>query len=371
MKLRDFKTEQWMNEHEGNAVYNLTDTCIAPLTYKELIELDDAHLLDKVVLDYGEIPGSSSFRHEVLKLYEHGTIDQILLMPGCLEANEQIMLCLLECGDNVIVFTPGYQQFMDIPESIGCHVIEIPLHEENQWLPDMADIRRAMQQDIKMVILNNPSNPTGTLFEGTMLQEIIALAEKQKTWILSDEVYRGLNPQEKSISDLYEYGISTSSLSKIFSLAGLRLGWVKGNAEVIHQLAVRRDYSVISTGPLTDALGTIALSHRDYLLQRNRKIVETNKQVVCQWLKDEKRCSLVMPAAGTVGFLKYNVPIPSAELAAEIEDKYGIFFVPGSCFDCEFHLRLGFTNQPEKTKKGLLLLSRYLDERIVLETRSE
>lgn len=360
MKLNDFKTEQWMNVHEGDAVYNLIDTCISPLTYSELTSLDTDHTLSNLKLDYGEISGSSSFRKKVLSLYQTGTIDNIILSQGCLQANEMVMSGLLNPGDTVITFTPGYQQFTDIPESIGCHVLTIPLHEENNWLPDYKDIEEAMHNPVKMIIINNPANPTGSLFPLNLLNKIIHLARKQNTWILSDEVYRGLT-NEPSISDLYVHGIATSSLSKLFSLAGLRLGWVKAETSVIHMLSVRRDYSIISTGPLVDTLGTIALSHKDEILSRSKKIADANKAVIHKWLETEPRCSLVFPETGTVGFLKYNADIPSAVLAEDILHEYGVFFVPGSCFDCEHHLRIGFTNDPKITEKGLQLLSQYLD----------
>jgi len=64
---------------------------------------------------------------------------------------------------------------------------------------------------------------------------------------------------------------------KIFSLAGLRLGWIKANAYVIHQINVRRDYSMISTGPLVDKLGWIALKHKDELILRAKNIISTIK----------------------------------------------------------------------------------------------
>ena len=99
-----------------------------------------------------------------------------------------------------------------------------------------------------MIILNNPSNPTGTEYSNEFLNELIEICEPNDTYIFCDEVYRGLN-NEVSISDMYENGISTSSLSKVFSLAGLRLGWIKANEYVIHKINVRRDYSMISTGP--------------------------------------------------------------------------------------------------------------------------
>ena len=81
------------------------------------------------------------------------------------------------------------------------------------------------------------------------------LAKEYHLYILCDEVYQGLGDGEVAISDLYDKGISTASLSKVTSFAGLRLGWVKANYEVIKLINDRRDYHIISTGYLNDYLG--------------------------------------------------------------------------------------------------------------------
>ena len=362
MDLPDFKTEQWMNEHEGNALYNMTDTCVEPLSWKELLAMDEEHLLDQVTMDYGTITGDERLKQEILSLYRTGTTENITMAQGCLQANEMVMDTLLNPGDTVLTFTPGYQQFTDIPAVIGCHVIQLPLYEEKGWLPDFEEIREVMKKPVKMIILNHPSNPTGSLLSREDLKELISLAEKQNAWILSDEVYRGLHENEVSVSDMYERGVSTSSFSKLFSLAGLRLGWIRGNAELIHAINVRRDYTIISTGQLADTLGLIALKHKRELLERSRRITDENKKVLKQFLSEDKRFSCVIPEAGTVCFLRYQGNVPSAEFAEGIQKKYGVFYVPGSCFDCENHLRLGLTRKPESTRKGLELTARYLSE---------
>lgn len=362
MHLADFKTEQWMNDHEGNALYNMTDTCVEPLTWRELLAMDTDHLLDHVTMDYGDITGKTELKQAILSLYENGTVENITMAQGCLQANEMVMDTLLNPGDTVLTFTPGYQQFTDIPKAIGCHVIELPLYEDRGWMPDFQEIEKAMKKPVKMIILNHPSNPTGSFLQREDLKRLIGLAEKADAWILSDEVYRGLHEQEDSVADLYEKGISTSSFSKLFSLAGLRLGWIKANREVIHAINVRRDYTIISTGPLADTLGLIAMNHKDELLERSRKITDGNKQVLREFLAEDPRFSCVIPDAGTVCFLRYEGKIESSVFAEEIQKKYGVFYVPGSCFDCENHLRLGLTRDPKQTRRGLELTARFLRE---------
>ena len=358
MKIADFKVEQWMNAYEGKAVFNMTDTCVSPFTYEQLTAMDTQHLLSMVKLDYGTITGDVRVKKEILKMYSTGVMDQITLAQGCLQANEMVMETLLEPGDHVLVYTPSYQQFSEYPKSLGCIVTELELHEENQWQASIAALRNAFKENIDLVILNNPNNPTGTVFAPAYLSELFTLCKKQGTYILCDEVYR--DPSIPSISDLYEKGIATSSLSKMFSLAGLRFGWIKGPQEIIDAVNVRRDYSIISTGPLADTLALIALQHASEILQRSRAIINQNKQFLRTWLLQNPSFHFIMPDVGTVGFLKYDAGIPSVEFAKGILQQYGVFYVPGSCFNCEQHLRLGLTANAEQFQKGLQLTADYL-----------
>ena len=362
MHLEDFLTEQWMNDHENDAVYNLTDTCVQPLRFPELLAMDEDGVLQDVLLDYGVITGDVRLKQEILKLYQSGTADNITLTHGCLAANELVMYTFLKAGDRVVSFTPGYQQFTSLPASFGCHVHTIPLKEENGWMMDERDLQKAFEEDVRMLIINNPNNPTGTFFDKAMLEKLIGYCRKYNTILLSDEVYRGNDPEEVSVSDLYAYGISTGSLSKMFSLAGLRLGWIKADASLIAKINVRRDYSFISTGPMADTLACIAMKKQDALMQRSRKIIEENKQIYAEWLKDMPYASLCMPSYGPVGFLRYEADIDDRTLALRLLKEHGVFFVPGSCFGKDRHFRIGFTRDPHETAEGLRILRNVLYE---------
>ena len=79
MRLPDFKVEQWMNDYENDAIYNMTDTCVKSLTLQELLDLEDFDF-SNLILDYGQITGDIELKKEILSLYEHGTIDNIMVM---------------------------------------------------------------------------------------------------------------------------------------------------------------------------------------------------------------------------------------------------------------------------------------------------
>ncbi|MBR4454944.1 MAG: aminotransferase class I/II-fold pyridoxal phosphate-dependent enzyme [Solobacterium sp.] len=358
MNLPVFEVEQWMTDHEGRAVFNLTDTCVPALRIEELLAMDEDRDFQNILLDYGSITGDVRLKQEIRKLYRHGTIDSITTSQGCLQGNELVLNTLLNPGDHVVTFEPGYQAFTDYPASLGCKVTSLKLYEDRGWQPSVSDLEEVMKQEVRLIILNNPNNPTGTLFSSDFLKRMIELASAKGTWILSDEVYR--DPANPSLSDLYERGISTSSFSKMYSLAGLRLGWIKGPVELIQKINERRDYSIISSGPLSDTLGLIAMKHRDQLLARSRSVISETQDAVREWLKNEPRCDVVLPECCTVSFLRYQGSIPSRELAIRLLENHGVFFVPGCCFKVENHLRLSFTCGRETMRKGLTFLSEVL-----------
>lgn len=360
MHLPNFKVEQWMTDYEQLAIFNLTDTCVDALSLQDL--LDFQKLDGSLSLDYGEISGDKSLRNEILTLYTTGTIDNITCANGCLQANELVMHTLLNPKDHVIALAPGYQQFWDVPLSLGCEVSLITLLEENNWLPSIEDFAQAIQENTKMIIINSPNNPTGTCLSEAFLKSLINLCEQHNIYLLCDEVYRDPTIQTYSVSDHYKLGISTGSLSKMYALAGLRFGWVKANLDIIHQINVRRDYSMISTGPLIDKLAYIALSHKEEILTRSKSIIERNKKALLDWLEENPQYSIVLPECGSVAFLKYNFELPSQEFALRLLKETGIFFVTGSCFDQEYHVRLGLGRNSENFKTGLEKLSIWTKE---------
>ena len=369
MKINYFDVEMWMTDHENDCQYNLTETCMSHMSLNELqgfVDEDIKTSLMNMTMDYGDITGSMRLKKAILSLYEKGDEDNLALTHGAINANEFVMMTLLEKGDHVISLYPTYQQMYDFPKSLGCEVSLIELKEENDWIPSLDDFVNAIQENTKMICLNLPNNPTGTTLSFDMMMSIIDLAKENDIYILCDEVYRGFDTQSEqfpvSMSDYYEKAIVTQSLSKIFSFAGLRLGWIKGPKDVIDLINERRDYHIISVGPHNDYLASLVLENKDVILKRNEQIYLENQKVLKEWLEKEPLVSCVVPHAGPVCFLKYHLHIPSKQLCEKLQRETGVFFVPGSCFGIEHHLRLGMTHDPNETKEGLDVFSKWLDQ---------
>lgn len=357
MVLPDFEAEQWMTDYEQQAVHNLTDSSISALTFEELMALEPA-LLKDLRLDYGEITGDHRLKREILSFYRDQNEETLTFANGCLHANKVAMEVLLNEGDHVITIVPGYQQYTEVPLSMGCTVTEIPL-EMDTWRVDLDQVRQAIQENTKLIILNNPGNPTGYHLDAAQLQELAEIAREHDLWILSDEVYMLPDEEHPSIADVYEKGVAPGSLSKTLGLPGLRLGWIKAPQQIIHDINVGRDYSFISTGPLRDVLGYIALLHKEELMDRAQQIVSANKNTIQSWLDATDLFSCTIPKTGTVGFLKLEGLTDSKAFARKLLEETGIFLVPGACFGCEGYFRLGFGQQQQDLSGALEQLEHF------------
>ena len=261
MHIKTFGVEMWMNEFENHCRYNLAETCVDSITLGELIDMagvDNSVLGDLrgMRMGYGAIEGSDRLRDAVAGLYEKQSRENVLTTHGTIGANALVHQTLVSRGDHIIAIVPTYQQHYSIPESIGAEVELLHLRPENGFLPDLEELRAMMRPDTRMIATNNPNNPTGALMDRAMLSEIAEIARGSGAWVLCDEVYRGTDQAgdgyTASICDLYERGISTAGMSKAYSLAGLRVGWIVGPKSLLEEVMVHRDYNTISVGGLDE-----------------------------------------------------------------------------------------------------------------------
>ena len=371
MKIRDFGVEIWMNRFETKCDWNIAETCVESLTVAELLEM--AGKTDTILsellpmkLTYGAIEGSERLRKLVAGLYEKQGAENVVITHGAIGANALVHETLIEPGDRVISVLPTYQQHYSIPESYGADVQLLKLTEKTDFLPDLEELTRLATAGTKLIAINNPNNPTGSLMDRAYLEKVVEIARACGAWLLCDEVYRGTDQEgdgmTASIADLYEKGISTASMSKTFALAGLRLGWIVAPVELIHAVSIHRDYNTISVGMLDDHFAAIALENRDKILARSQAITRSNLAVLSEWVENEPLISWVKPKSGTTALLKYNLPISSEEFCVKLLERTGVMLTPGSAMDMEGYVRIGFTNNGNVLQEGLKLVSTFLRE---------
>ncbi len=373
MEIKAFEVEEWMNKYEDDAKYNIAETCVESLKVGELLDIASIERdeffgkLAETKLTYGAIPGSAALREEITKLYHSKkTIDNVIVTNGGIGANFLALFTLVRPGDEIVAVYPTYQQLYSLPEALGAKVRRLRLEPEDGYIPDMNKLRTLVKSNTRAIVINTPNNPTGACFGEEIMREIAEIAGKAGAWVVCDEVYRGLEHEGSysvpSIADIYEKGVSTSSMSKVYSLAGLRLGWVTADEAFIKECFKHRDYNIISCGMIDDALALIALKNKEKILGRNLKIVRENKKVLADWVESTGGISFVLPNAGTTALIKYDHDMGSEDLCRRMFEYNGAFVVPGSCFEFENHFRIGYAPKKEVLIEGLAAVSAFLQQ---------
>ena len=345
-------TLEWMDNHETTAKYNIAETCAASISIDDLLNLAENQKKIPLVpsstkLTYGTIRGSDALRGNLAGLYSARALspmskDNILVTPGAIAANFLVLYTLISAGDHVICHYPTYEQLYQIPASLGAEVSLWKADPSNKWQLDVEELKGMIKSNTKMIILNNPNNPTGAIIPKSTLDSIISIARDGDITVLSDEVYRPLfhsiEPMDEefppsAINMGYDKVVVTGSLSKAYSLAGIRTGWIACKSKaVIDACAGVRHYTTISVSMLDQAIAAEALSENciHALLRRNIQLAKTNLAILDKFIEEHRwACSWVKPVAGTTAFVKFakmGKPVDDEAFCETLQEKTGVLF---------------------------------------------
>ncbi|KAK3362547.1 pyridoxal phosphate-dependent transferase [Lasiosphaeria hispida] len=395
VKIAPFEVEQWMDRFENTpGVLNIAETCSASVSIDELVELcadrtAPGPLALSTKLTYGHIRGSTKLRQQIATLLNKNSptadslqVENIVITQGAIAANFLLFFTLIGPGDHVICVYPAYQQLYAVPESLGAEVSLWRLQYESGYVPNVKELQGLVRSNTKLIVINNPNNPTSSTIPVSVLHEIVAFAEPRGITILSDEVYSPLyhslpngQPPPPSIVALGRgKTVSTGSMSKAFSLAGIRIGWIATrDRDLIEAVVAARDYNAISVSQLDDQVATYALSNLvlPSLLERNMLLAQKNLALLGAFVeKFSSVCSWVKPTAGTTAFIlfkKKGEPVDDEDFAINLLKKTSVLFTAAHrCFglgkDFRGFVRIGYVCHTEVLQEGLNRLGGYLEK---------
>ncbi len=349
MRVPPFAMERWQSTYEHRVRYNLSESGVHPLRLDELIELTGLDEAD-VLLGYTQSDGSDPLKERIAALYPGAHPDHVIATTGGAEANYVALWRLVSPGDRVVVLEPTYGQTPGLARGLEADVVSVALEESLGWQPPPGAVRAAVEPGTRLVIVTNPSNPTGAILSEESMREIAEASAAAGAWLLADEVYAGAEvegPETPSFWGGYERVIVTNSLSKAYGLPGLRLGWIVAPRELKEELWGRKDYTTITPSALSDTAATRVLSPavRSRVLERTKRIIRGNLAILGGWL--DARSELfryIPPSAGAICYVRYGLDIGSSELAERLRVEQDVLVVPGDHFGMDGFVRLGFGN---------------------------
>jgi aspartate/methionine/tyrosine aminotransferase len=351
MRLPPFQLERFFARYEFQAPYLLCSSDCESLSVRDLLRLEPnaQEALQSLWLGYTESQGHPELRAEIARLYQQINASHVLVHTGAEEAIFTFMNAALEPGDHVIVQTPCYQSLAEIARSIGCEVTPWQTREQDGWALDVEFLRRQMRTNTRAIVINCPHNPTGYLMDRATQQAIIEIARSRGCLLFSDEVYRGLEYDEQdrlpAACDLYERAVSLGVMSKVYGLAGLRIGWIAiQDRDIYARMASYKDYLSICNSAPGEFLAGVALRHQGTLLQQNRKMIQDNLALLNEFFARYAHVfAWQPPKAGPIAFPRLLLAQGIEAFCADLVQKKGVLLLPGSTYgDQEQRFRIGF-----------------------------
>jgi aspartate/methionine/tyrosine aminotransferase len=354
--LRPFRIERYYARYEFTTEHMLSSSDCESRTIADLLELepDAQSRLLETWCGYTESPGAPELRGAIAGLYE-GIDPGDVIVVSC--AEEGIFLlyhALLRAGDHAIVETPCYESALELARSTGAQVSQWQRRYEDGWAHDVDALAAAITPRTRVVYVNQPHNPTGTLMSPDTFQTVVDLARSHDLVLFGDEVYRELehDPADRlaAACELHERGVSLGSISKTYGLPGLRLGWlVTRDAALREAVLGLKDYTTICSSAPSEVLVALALRNRQALLDRNLAIVEHNLPMLDEFFsRHADSFEWVRPTASPIGFPRVR-GVEDVSRFCERLAEAGVLLLPGAVYDEPGHVRVGFgrANMPQ------------------------
>jgi len=355
MRIKPFRLERWLLE---KAEIDLGGGGVTKLRLGDVVPDFDLGQTMK----YGRTDGGDDLKGLVAEWYGVEP-ENILITSGTSEANLILNLALLERGDCYVTENPQYEQTTRFAEALGCTVTEFQLVEEDQWRPDLDELKEKAVKGTSVIFLDNPNNPTGAVLSRAEIRAIIDIAEDAGAWLHCDNALRGSELDGKPALTpypSYERGITTGSISKLGATSP-RIGWIIGDLKLIERCWEMKDYTTLGHSGIGENIASALLRKRDELVTRNQKLSRMNLDTLGAWVKaHEGVFSWRRPAAGFTGFPEYRLDVGSEEFCKGLLKDKGLLLSPGSYFGVDHHLRVNTGSAPSVLERGLERLGEYV-----------
>lgn len=333
-------------------------------------------ILDGIPLDLrleksGNRYGYPPLRETIIKTHGYTVPkENVLVTSGTQHANFLTFAVLLEAGDEAIIEAPSWEQPKVVCEALGVNAKILKRRPDLDWKFDLGELEGLMGPKVKLIYICHPSNPTGAILSESELKETCRIAGRHGAYVVSDEIYRGLEWEgglSPSVVNLYERGISTSSVSKTLGMSGLRLGWLATQDRQLLEDCMDLKYyiSLHQQSRLDEVVVMAALRPEKYwrLVGETMAAAKVNYDITAEWMRTNGTFMWVPPRGGFLSFPSYALDIASWDLCVRLLEKpYKTYILPGSCYGVEGHVRLGFGpgTPAESMRAGLEKISRFV-----------
>lgn len=317
--------------------------------------------------------GYTPLREAISRDYEkrdlNYSLENIMVTAGAMESLYLSMLAILDLGDEIVISDPHFTNYYNMAIQCGAVPVLVRVREENGFMYDIDELRNAITDKTKAILVNSPSNPTGGIASIENLKAIAELAIEKDIYVISDEMYKHLiYSDEKYVSiasfpGMKERTIVIDGVSKSHAMTGWRVGYTAGPQPVVAAMTKMQEnvISCVTTVSQIAALEAITGS------QENRKIMVTEykerRDLVIKLINGMDKVSCIEPKGAFYAFINIkNTGLSSEEFAIKLLKDQHVIVVPGNGFGPggEGFIRISYATSKENIIEGLTRMSSFV-----------
>jgi aspartate/methionine/tyrosine aminotransferase len=357
MQLKPFLLDAWLDQYEHHIDFNLAASTGPTWTVNDILALagdETRHRFLNHNLVYSRPAGASSLREAIAEM-QGVPVEAVQIVTGASEALVALMWLAAEPGANVIIPQPGFTTFSALPESLGLEARRYQVRRENGFRIEADEIQRLADPKTKLILVNSPHNPTGATIVDEEMEALDDFTAARGIQLVSDEVYHPIyhGRRPRSAARL-PHATVISDLSKAFSIAGVRTGWmIEHDATRRQQYWNARAYFSISNTTPGEILSEIAIRKRDVVLGKAQETATRNLKLLERFMADHRDVLAWIPPRGGMTAFPWLVSEENARPFCQAATEHGILLAPGDCFDAPSHFRLGFAAAGDNFSKAL------------------
>jgi len=364
MRLKPFLLDMWLDTYEHGIEFNLAASEGPRWTLNEILNLaneeERQHFLNHK-LGYGRPAGAEGLRAAIAEMQDVG-VDTVQVVTGASEALLILFWLAAEAGANVVLPRPGYPPFSALPESLGIEIRYYAVRKENDFRIDLEEIKRLVDRNTRLILINSPHNPTGATISDAELDRLHEFTSSREIQLVSDEVYHPIyhGPATRSASRL-PHATVIHDFSKAFPLSGVRTGWmIEHDAKRRELYWNARTYFSISNNTAGEMLAEIAMRHRNIVLGKTQETATRNLRQLASFMSEYRDTLGWIPPRGGVTAFPWLVSGENSRPFCQAAAEQGILLAPGDCWDAPSHFRLGFAAMTDKFPEALDRLGEFV-----------
>ena len=287
--------------------------------------------------------------------------EQVTVKNGAMEALSLAVLAVAGPGDEVVVPTPAWPNYVNQAQIAGATPVEVPLPAEDGFDLDPELVADAISDDTAAVILTSPSNPTGRIYEEDEISAVVDAAADHDAYVVADEVYGRLTYDREfrgaaSYVDHPDRVLTVGSCSKTYAMTGWRLGWLAGPQPVVDAVSQIGESTTACTSSVSQHAALAALTGPQEPVAEMKAAFEERRDYVVERVEGMPVVTCARPEGAFYAFLDVSdLPGTSLEVAKRLLSEYGVVAVPGEGFGDAGagYLRLSFANSLERIELGM------------------